>query len=108
MKVYLHSDNAERSSRYPVHVCPAADVDFVKSEHVLDEWKLADGKPRQFEIIFKNGVAEVEDPLGKYMVARGIASSGRLVRVLRQLFTQDGKPVNVSVEDGELVMKDAV
>lgn len=108
MKVYLHSDNAERSSRYPVHICPAGDTDFVKSADVLEEWRLADGQPRQFEIIFKNGVAEVETSLGKYMVARGIAAPSRLVRVLRQLFTQDGKPVDVSVEDGELVLKDAV
>jgi len=32
MKVYLHSDRAERLAAYSVHVCPAGDSDFHRSE----------------------------------------------------------------------------
>ena len=77
MKVYLHSDQAEKDARYTVTVAPAADLDFVRAEHVLTEWKLADGAAKQIEVHFKFGVAEVPEPLGKYMVARGIAKPSR-------------------------------
>lgn len=93
VKVYLHSDNAEKSASYTVTVAPAADTDFVKADHVLAEWKLADGAARQIEVNFVFGVAEVPDMLGRYMVARDIAKSSRMLRKIFQLFNARGEPI---------------
>jgi hypothetical protein len=82
MKVYLHSERAEQSDEYPVRVSPAADREFVSKECVEanKDWEHADGTPRQYEIKFCKGYAEVEDSVGKYLIARGIAHAGVLRR----------------------------
>jgi hypothetical protein len=36
-------------------------------------------RPVQFEIVFHHGEAEVEDPIGKYLIATGMAQKSRLV-----------------------------
>jgi hypothetical protein len=107
LKVYLHGDNAEKSSYYTVTVAPAGDTLFVRGGDVLDDWKLADGSAKQFEIVFDHGVAEVDDCLGNYMIARGIAQKSRLVRKVRQLFDNLGRAVNISIADGELAVSEA-
>ena len=94
MKIYLHSDRAERNAKYTVHVSPAGDTGFVNSNDVRDDWKLPDGSRERFPIDFAFGSAEVDDAIGRYMVARGIAHKTRLVRQLRRLFTQDGTEIN--------------
>lgn len=109
MRIYLHSDNAEKQERYPVNVAPAGDVDFVASKDVIADWAFADGRPKQFEIIFRYGIADVADELGKYMTARGIAHRSRLIRRVRQLFNKDGTPIDeVYDERGAPVLLDRV
>lgn len=93
MRVFLHSDNAERQRNYTVTVSPAGDTDFVAPADVLKEWALADGRPKQIEVHFKFGAADVPDELGKYMVAREIAHRTRLLRKVRQLFNAKGEPL---------------
>jgi hypothetical protein len=105
MRVYLHSARAESCAAYRVTVSPAGDSTFTKD--IRPEWRHADGSPKQFELSFSYGAAEVDDALGKYMVARGIAHKGRLARRLQLLFTADGRPVDVSVQNGELAVRDA-
>jgi hypothetical protein len=93
MKIYLHSDMAERSSKYVVHVAPAGDVEFLKTGDLPASWSNPDGTPRRFEVNFVFGVAEVEDSLGKYMVARGLCHPSRMMRKVRQLFDAAGNAV---------------
>lgn len=105
MKIYLHSEQAEKDARYTVTVAPAADTDFVKSVDVETEWKLADGAAAQIEVNFSFGVAEVPDPLGNYMVARGIAHESRILRKVFQLYDRRGNPIaEVFDKDGKRVM----
>jgi hypothetical protein len=92
VKVYLHSDAAERAKRYIVTIAPAGDTDFVGGE-IPAAWTYADGRPKQFEIDFAHGVAEVNDELGRYMVDRGIAKRHRMLRKVRQLFDRTGRPI---------------
>jgi hypothetical protein len=92
MTIYLHSDNAERSPRYVVTVAPAGDEKFVSSEDAA-KWRNADGSPKQIEVIFAYGKAEESSDLERYMVDRGIAKRHRMLRKVRQLFDQFGKPI---------------
>lgn len=104
MKVYLHSDRAERSASYPMHLAPAADAIFVADGESPKEWTNADGSAKQISIDFSFGVVEVPDSLGRYMVARGIAHKSRLLRRISQLFDRNGDPINeVFDRDGKRI-----
>jgi hypothetical protein len=92
MRVYLHSENAEKSARYPVIVAPAGDEEFVSSEDGA-KFRNAAGDAIQYQIDFAFGAAEVESGLGAYMVARGIAHKSRLTRVVQQFFDAAGKAI---------------
>lgn len=98
MRIFLHSTRAEASPSYIVTVAPAAD-DFVKSEHAIADWKTPEGNPKQIEVVFQYGAAEVPDALGKYIVSRGIAQKTRLVRQVRQLFDAAGRVIHGGVFD---------
>ena len=103
MRIYLYSDAAEKAARYVVTIAPAGDAEFV-GNHVPAEWKLADGRPKQFEIVFSYGVAEVPDDLGRYMVKREIAHRrNRVLRKVRQFFDRSGKPLDVFDANGNRV-----
>jgi hypothetical protein len=115
MQVYYRSERAEQSASYPVTVSPAGDTAFVKSVDVLDDWRLADGRPKQFEIVFKFGAAEVDDALGRYMVARGIAHKHRdwlgsikkLIGVQApKLYDASGRPIEAFDEGGRPIVID--
>jgi hypothetical protein len=93
MKIYLHSDNAERQAKYPVTIAPAADKLFVKPTECPKSWMQADGTPINFEINFAYGVADVDDEIGHYMVKRGIAHGSRMLRKIYQLFNRNGEPI---------------
>lgn len=110
MKLYLHSENAEKSAQYPVIVAPAGDDEFIsaaKAEKHKD-WKNAKGDPVQFKIVFKFGVAEVQDELARYMLERGIAHKSRLLRRVQQLFDAAGNAIgDVFDQHGQRVLLDA-
>lgn len=70
MIVYLVTESA-----VPVHrmfLCPGADSDSV-------EFRDESGKPRQYEVVFSNGRAEVPDNLGRWMIDHGHAKSSSLI-----------------------------
>jgi hypothetical protein len=98
MRVYLHSDRAEKNKSYSVTVAPAADCDFVMGE-VPASWLHPDGSPKQIEIVFSYGVATVEEQLGVYMIKRGIAQRTRLIRAVRQFFDRAGRPIDELFDD---------
>lgn len=107
MKVYLHSDRAEKTDTYPMHLAPAADSSFKQGE-VPSDWLNADGGAKQISINFAYGVAEVPDELGKYMIARGLAQRSRLLRKISQLFDRNGQPIEeVFDRDGKRIDLDA-
>lgn len=107
MKIYLHSENAEKSAKYPVIVAPAGDDEFVSSENCLREWRNAKGDPVQFHVDFVFGVAEVQDELANYMVARGIAHRSRVLRRVQQLFDSAGKALgDVFDRHGQRILLD--
>lgn len=108
MKIYLHSENAEKSPKYPVIVSPAGDDEFVSSENCLKEWRNAKSDPVQFHINFVYGAADVESSLAKYMVDRGIAHKNRILRRVQKLFDAAGKAIgDVFDQHGQRVLLDA-
>ena len=77
MNVYLHgSDGQPPPARHVVIMTPAA---HLAGQELPSEFVEADGKPRNFEILFVHGKAEVSDALGKYMIAQKLAEKTRLV-----------------------------
>ncbi|MBV9528251.1 hypothetical protein [Sphingomonas sp.] len=63
MRVYHHS----RAS-HTLYVTPAADPRAAPGGHDAD-WTDDDGKPRMLIVQFVDGVAEVPDALGRYLLA---------------------------------------
>lgn len=105
MKVYLHSDRAEKSAVYPMHLAPAADP-AIALDGMPADWKLPDGTAKQMEITFVYGVAEVSDEVGRYMIARGLAHKSRLLRRISQLFDARGEPIDAFDQYGQRVTLD--
>jgi len=80
MKVYLHSDRAERLAAYSVHVCPAGDSDFHRSEKYgaagfPKSWLTPAGDPKQMKIVFVFGAATVDDELWPLSGSAGALST---------------------------------
>ncbi len=74
MKVYYHG----RSTKHRLFVQPG--VDHPESS----EWMEAadhDGKrkPKLFDVIFENGIATVDDNLGKYLITKGLANKSKFI-----------------------------
>lgn len=74
MKVYY----AGTRSNHTMYVAPAGDPRFTGG--VIDsEWVNESGEPRTFEVFFRDGVAQVADALGRYLVKTGQAKRTRLL-----------------------------
>jgi hypothetical protein len=100
MKVYLHSESAERSAKYHLFACPAGDNEFVRLDDCPREWFMPDGETRRnIPVAFEFGACEVPDSLGKYLIARGVAHKSRLARKVRQFFDAAGKVIGGGVFD---------
>lgn len=94
MKIYLHSESAEKSAQYPLIVSPAGDQEFVTAEDAKNKgWFNAKGDAIQYQVDFVYGVAEVETSLGRYMVDRGLAHKSRIIRRVSQLFDAAGNAI---------------
>lgn len=101
MRVYLHSDAAERSASYVVNVSPAGDLEFISAEKAAlnPQWTNADGNPKQFQLNFVFGALEVEDSMAVYLVTRGIAHKSRVMRQVRQLFDRNKNPIEEAFDE---------
>lgn len=75
MKIYYHGN----SSLHRIFVTPAVDHPEVAA------WRELDGRPRQFEVLFQNGLAIVDDNLGKYLVEKGLASKTKVIADHREV-----------------------
>ncbi|WP_024516836.1 hypothetical protein [Bradyrhizobium sp. Tv2a-2] len=71
MKVYSRGSNPTST----LYICPAADT----TGEVPAEWVDDNNSPLQFTIEFRHGAAEVPDPIGKYLIARGYAKKTKLI-----------------------------
>jgi hypothetical protein len=69
MKVYRPGEIGRKS----VFIAPG--VEFPTSEFVED------GKPKQFDIKFVNGVADVSEEIGRYMVDKELAKTSPIILV---------------------------
>lgn len=73
MRVYY----AGERKNHQMAIAPAADPRAIR-DGVNADWLDARGQPRTFHIDFVDGVAEVADSLGRYLVATGQAKRTRL------------------------------
>jgi len=67
----------------PVHyvwVTPAGDP-RIAGDDKPSSWVDAENKPRTFQVMFEGGKAEVDEELGRYMTAHGLASRSPLLHV---------------------------
>jgi hypothetical protein len=77
LNVFLHgSDGQPPPAHHVVIMTPAA---HLAGQELPSEFVEADGKPRNFEIMFVHGKAEVPDVLGKYMIEHKLAEKTRLI-----------------------------
>jgi hypothetical protein len=107
MKVYLHSDRAERSASYIVNIAPGGDTLHLKPADCPKDWFLPNGDAKQFQVDFKFGMAEVDSEIGRYMLSRDIAKSNRMLRRVKQLFDRHGLPIEeVFDADGKRILFD--
>lgn len=74
MKVYLESGNS-----HTLMVTPGAQHSDVS------DWKDEKGNAIRFDIKFVNGVASVDDKMGKYLIEMGLANRTALKRVRNTL-----------------------
>lgn len=76
MRIYLTTERAKAAPSYPVHVAPAAEPEGADGPAA---WRDEDGNPVTITVVFTHGRAEVEDALGRFMVARGYAARTNLI-----------------------------
>ncbi len=76
MKVYIRSPKARLQKDFVMNIAPASDV---KNMEIPPDWFDDQGKPRQFNVMFEYGAAEVEDEIGRYLIAKGYAAKSALV-----------------------------
>lgn len=73
MKVYATGFKAFEVHTTRTFVAPGKN----QAAEPADWW---DGEtPRTFEVVFHYGIAEVPDPLGKWLVANGVANKSKIV-----------------------------
>lgn len=72
MKVY-YPERQERPGVRCISVAPAA----VDPTGRVPEWQDADGNPLTLHVRFINGEAVVDDPLGRFLIAKGHAKKTR-------------------------------
>lgn len=76
MKVYAVGERQQTGAQ-TLHICPAAHVGE-KAACPLS-WFTDEGEPMNFNVTFQNGEAEVEDSIGKYLLAYKLARKSRLI-----------------------------
>lgn len=76
MRIYLTHERAKAAPSYTVHVAPAAEPEGADGPAA---WRDGDGAPVTIAVTFTHGRAEVEDALGRFMVARGYAARTNLI-----------------------------
>lgn len=73
MRIYSLAENQSTT----LYVTPASDP-RAATGGIDSDWLGPDGAPRMFSVNFKDGKADVADPLGRYLCATGQAKRTRL------------------------------
>lgn len=76
MRVYAAGER-HQIGRFTQHIAPAAHVG-AKAACPAD-WFDEEGNPRNFTVTFEDGVAEVDDQIGRYLTAYKMARKTRLI-----------------------------
>src|SRR5690349_17536681 len=89
MRVYF---NSEKRGTHTGHVRPAADFDHLQGQPPASYWLEDDGRtPAQIAVVFSDGVAEVSDSIGRYLIATGHARPTRLIVPPKPALTVPGR-----------------
>lgn len=76
MKVYLAGEKQRRQKTFIMSVAPAATV---RDQEIPAHWlEGKDNLPKQFNVEFSYGEAEVEDDIGRYLLEAGVARRTKL------------------------------
>lgn len=75
MKVFTQSRHMSTGA-HSIHIAPGA---HEKRENCPEEWFDHDGTPKQMVVAFMHGVAEVDDQVGRYLLAHRLAGRSRLI-----------------------------
>jgi hypothetical protein len=76
MRVYLAGELSSRKRSSSVYVCPASDM---RKADCPTDWLDEAGKPRNFEVEFAFGRADVASNLGEYLIRQGLAQKTSLI-----------------------------
>ena len=84
MKVYLAGPTTSQSPKHIVNVCPANDPEGTNGATCPNEWFSLDPisgvkVPRQIQVVFVHGLAEVPTNLGRYLIQNNLAQQTRLI-----------------------------
>ena len=89
MRVYFNSD---KRGNHTVHIRPAADFEHLQGQPPASDWLEDDGRtPAQIAVVFTDGVAEVSDSIGRYLIATGHARPTRLIVPPKPALTVPGR-----------------
>jgi hypothetical protein len=82
MLVYLDHGRTPDHWRNPEHTVVACPAKHMPAVSHASEWKDGQGEPVVFSVKFRDGVADVPDHLGKYLLDQGHVKKSRpLLRV---------------------------
>jgi hypothetical protein len=77
VRVYIHgSEGRPPPASHTKYIAPAA---HMAGQECPVDWVDSTGKPREFQIDFLNGTAEVEPTIGKYLIDTKQAERSRLI-----------------------------
>jgi len=75
MKVYLAGEKPRRQKLFLMCIAPAATL---HNQEIPQAWLEHDGKPKQMNVEFEYGEAEVDDQIGAYLLKEGLAQRTKL------------------------------
>lgn len=76
MKVYAAGERQAQGVQ-TLHICPAAHIG--EKAACPTEWFGEDGEALNFTVTFRHGEAEVDDQIGRYLLAYKLARKSRLI-----------------------------
>lgn len=94
MIVYSDAEAAQKQRSFIMSICPARDLASSGQELPADwftevrdeETGLLIKVPREMNIDFVFGKADVSDEVGRYLVKQGYAKKSRLIQPLKEMF----------------------
>jgi hypothetical protein len=76
MIVYATGEKARAQKSFVLAICPAR---HLEGAEMPAEWVTETNEPREMQVEFTYGRAEVPDNIGRYLLAHGLASKTTLI-----------------------------